>query len=217
MNKIHESWKEIFEKYNFILEQELIIKQNHQMMELNNAFPHIDQIFRVFEMNVHDIQIVLLGQDPYHNPGQANGLSFSVNNGISIPPSLKNIFKEIQNEFPERNYVFSTGNIERWFLEEKIFLLNASLTVEKNKPSSHMKYWESFTNDVIQFISQKNNACIFVLLGNFAKSKQEFIDNKENIIYCVHPSPFSANKGFFGSQIFQKIEEKIGRTMNWNT
>lgn len=156
------------------------------------------------------------GQDPYHNPGQANGLSFSVNDNIKIPPSLKNIYKEIQNEFLDRNYIFTSGNLERWFKEEKIFLLNASLTVIKNKPSSHMSMWKKFTNDVIEYISHNNDKCIFVLLGNFAKSKDTYIINKNNIIYGVHPSPLSANKGFFDSNIFKSIEEKLDSQINWN-
>jgi uracil-DNA glycosylase len=170
----------------------------------------------VFEMDVAEIRILLLGQDPYHNPNQANGLSFSVNDNIPTPPSLKNIYKEIKSEFPERNYEFKTGNLERWFKEEKIFLLNASLSVIKNKPGSQMKLWEEFTNDVIKYIEHHNKHCIFVFLGNFAKTKQGFISNKERIITGVHPSPFSAHSGFFGSNIFKLIEEKLDCQINWN-
>jgi len=167
-------------------------------------------------MDVNEIKILLLGQDPYHGPNQANGLSFSVNDGIKIPPSLKNIYKELQAEFPERNYEFKSGNLERWFKEEKIFLLNSSLSVIQNKAGSHMNIWKDFTNDVIKYVSEQNKDCIFVLLGNFAKSKQDYILNKNNIVLGVHPSPLSANKGFFGSNIFKIIEEKIGSQINWN-
>jgi len=208
MNNIHDSWNELFNKYNFNLDD--------LYSSDNIIYPKKEQVFRVFEMDVNEIKILLLGQDPYHNPEQANGLSFSVNDKIKIPPSLKNIYKEIQNEFPERNYVFPSGNLERWFIEEKIFLLNASLTVIKNKPASHMTLWEKFTNDVIKYISHNNDRCIFVLLGNFAKSKDKYIINKNNIIYGVHPSPLSANKGFFGSNIFRLIEEKLDSQINWN-
>lgn len=208
MDKIHKSWNELFTKYNFDLDN---------LYNTNNIiYPKQEQVFRVFEMDVNEIKILLLGQDPYHNPDQANGLSFSVNDNIKIPPSLKNIYKEIQSEFPERNYTFTTGNLERWFNEEKIFLLNASLTVIQNKPGSQMSLWNTFTNDVIKYISRNNDKCIFVLLGNFAQSKDNYIVNKNNIIYGVHPSPLSASKGFFGSNIFKLIEEKLGEHVNWN-
>ena len=208
MNNIHESWNTLFSKYDFNLD------------EIYDAgdiiYPSRENVFKVFEMDIKKIRVLLLGQDPYHNPDQANGLSFSVNTGIKIPPSLKNIYKEIQHEFPERNYVFQSGNLERWFKEQGIFLLNASLTVVKNNPASHMKLWEKFTNDVIKYISENNNDCIFVLLGNFAKTKDIYILNKNNIITGVHPSPLSANKGFFGSNIFRSIEEKLNTQIDWN-
>jgi uracil-DNA glycosylase len=202
----HESWDELFNQYEFDLD----------ILYTTNVYPIKEQIFKVFEMNVNDIEILLLGQYPYHNPNQANGLSFSVSNNIKIPPSLKNIYKELQNEFPKRNYIFNSGNLERWFYEEKIFLLNASLSVIKNKPGSHMKIWEEFTDDVIKYINEKNEKCIFLLLGNFAKSKEKYISNKNNIISGVHPSPLSANNGFFNSNIFRRVEEKIGKQINWN-
>lgn len=208
MNNIHESWKLLFNKHIFDLDK---------LYDSSNIiYPSKEQIFRVFEMDMNDIKILLLGQDPYHNQNQANGLSFSVNDGMKIPPSLKNIYKEIQNEFPERNYIFQSGNLERWFKEEKIFLLNASLSVIKNKPASQMQIWKNFTNDVIKYISENNKKCIFVLLGNFAKSKEIFISNKSNIIMGVHPSPLSSKKGFFGSNIFKLIEDKINSEINWN-
>ena len=207
-DKIHKSWKKLFDKYNFNLD------------ELYNGddivYPPRELVFRVFSMNIKKIRIVLLGQDPYHNPHQANGLSFSVPDKVKIPPSLQNIYKELCIEFPERNYEFNTGNLERWFTEEKIFLLNSSLTVVKNKPSSHMTIWSDFTDDVIRYISKKNKDCIFILLGNFAKSKEKFIENKDRIIMGVHPSPFSANNGFFNSNIFRKVEEILHQEINWS-
>jgi uracil-DNA glycosylase len=207
-DKIHKTWKKLFNRYDFNLD------------ELYNSedivYPPREQIFRVFEMNIKKIRIVLLGQDPYHNPNQANGLSFSVPDKVKIPPSLQNIYKELCIEFPERNYEFNTGNLERWFTEEKIFLLNSSLSVIKNNPGSHMTIWNDFTDDVISYISKKNKDCIFILLGNFAKSKEKFIENKDRIIIGVHPSPFSANNGFFNSNIFKKVEEKLQQEINWN-
>ena len=201
---MHSSWTLLFEKYNF----DLSILYNNK-----EVYPLQELVFRVFEIDVKDIKIVLLGQDPYHGPHQANGLSFSVSNDVKIPPSLKNIFKELKIEFPDRNYNFLNGNLEKWFNDEKIFLLNSSLTVEKGKPSSHIKYWEIFTNDVIKYISLNNDQCIFLLLGNYAKSKSVFIENKNNIITAPHPSPLA--RGFIGSNVFKQIEEKIG-IIDWS-
>jgi uracil-DNA glycosylase len=207
-DKIHKSWKKLFNKYDFNLDE---LYNNEDIV-----YPPREQIFRVFGMSVKKIRIVLLGQDPYHNPNQANGLSFSVQDKVKIPPSLQNIYKELCIEFAERNYEFNSGNLERWFTEEKIFLLNSSLSVIKNKPGSHMTIWSDFTDDVISYISKKNKDCIFILLGNFAKSKEKFIENKDRIITGVHPSPFSANNGFFYSNIFKKVEEKLQKEINWN-
>jgi uracil-DNA glycosylase len=179
-----------------------------------NIYPPKNQVFRVFEMPLEDIQILLLGQDPYHGYGQAHGLSFSVCDGTKIPHSLKNIYKELKRQFPERNYIFNSGNLEKWFSREKIFLLNAALTVIDGRPGSHMNIWKDFTNNVIKYIAEKNNKCIFLLLGNFAKEKAQFIDDKSRILTCVHPSPLA--RGFVGSGIFQKVEEKLGKMVDWN-
>lgn len=128
------------------------------------------------------MQKVLLGQDPYHNDNQAHGLSFSVPKTEKIPPSLQNIFKELNNEFQERNYKFTNGCLENWFYREKIFLLNSALTVYPHKAGSHLKYWESFTDKVIEYISNNNDKCIFLLLRNYAINKSKFINNKDRII-----------------------------------
>ena len=216
MDNIHKSWQPLFDKYKYDIDINLDKIYN----TTDIIYPPKEKVFKVFEMDMKDIKVLLLGQDPYHNPGQANGLSFSVEKGVKVPPSLKNIFKELENEFPERNYKFTSnnGNLERWFYEEKIFLLNASLTVIENKPASQMHLWENFTNDVIKYISDNNDKCVFLLLGNYAKSKEKFITSTENknIITGVHPSPLSANKGFFNSQIFMKVEEKLGQPINWS-
>jgi uracil-DNA glycosylase len=200
---MHKSWKSLFDKYETLY--------NEQFME--NVYPPKELIFRVFEMDVKEIKILLLGQDPYHQKGQAHGLSFSVPNNIKIPPSLRNIFKELLLEFPDRKYNFTHGNLERWFYEEKIFLLNASLTVEDNKPNSHAKLWSKFTDDVIEFISYNNPNCLFLLLGNFAKNKSKFICNKNLIVDASHPSPLA--QGFIGSNVFKQIETKLNQEINW--
>ena len=208
MDQIHESWRELFDQYVFDI---------YDLTSCDNkVFPKREDIFAVFQMNVKDIRVVLLGQDPYHKPGQAHGLSFSVPPTEPIPPSLRNIYKELQNEFPEREYTFSTGCLERWFHKEHIFLLNASLTVEQKKPGSHMSIWEDFTNDVIRYISEQNEHCVFLLLGAFAKSKQRFIQKKEKVVLGVHPSPLSAHQGFFHSSIFQKVEDILGSPIDWS-
>jgi uracil-DNA glycosylase len=206
-SNVHNSWSELFEQYEFNLDA--LYKDETEI------YPPKDQVFRVFEIDVKDIKVLLLGQDCYHNPGQANGLAFSVNSGVVIPPSLRNIYKELVAEFPEREYDFKHGNLERWFYEEKIFLLNSALTVEKNKPGSHISIWQEFTDDVIEFVSEKNKNCLFVLLGNFAKSKKKFIKDKTRVIEAAHPSPLSANRGFFDSNLFRNIEGGIGHEINW--
>ena len=212
MEYIHESWNKLFEKHEELIKLILKKAEDYQLP----VYPPSEQIFRVFSMDVKDIKVVLLGQDCYHGKGQANGLAFSVNSDVKIPPSLQNIFKELKSTYPERDYHFSNGNLERWFLEEKIFLLNCGLTVLEGKPCIFVKDWTPFTNDVIKFISDNNPNCIFLLLGNFAKKKLEFINNNEMVITGVHPSPLSANRGFIGSKIFKKIDEKLGYEVNWN-
>ena len=209
---MHESWEPLFNQYNINLDK---LYGGDKIV-----YPEKENIFKVFEMSVYDIQILFLGQDPYHSVFndkiQAHGLSFSVPIDVKIPPSLQNIYKELNEEFPEREYTFDHGNLERWFYEENIFLLNSSLSVIKNSPGSHMKIWEKFTNDVIKYVSINNEKCIFVLLGNYAKTKKKLIINQNNIIEGVHPSPLSAYNGFFGSSIFKKIEEKLEKQINWN-
>jgi len=208
----HESWEPIFEKWNSEIMENLKIYDN----PLVKIYPPKEKIFKVFSMDVSSIKIVFLGQDPYHGNGQANGLAFSVNNDCQIPPSLQNIYKELRNEFPEKNYDFSHGNLERWFIEENIFLLNSSLTVEESKPGSHMKLWSMITDDIIKFIYDNNKNCIFLLLGNFAKTKLKFIENNNGrSVIGTHPSPLSAYRGFFNSNIFKVIDEKLGFEVNW--
>jgi uracil-DNA glycosylase len=203
----HQSWAPLFNQYEFDL--------NEIYSDPIEVYPKKEYLFRVFTMDVKDIAVVLLGQDPYHNPGQAHGLSFSVPEDQKIPPSLRNIYKELQIEFPQRNYEFKHGNLEKWFYREKIFLLNASLSVIKNKPGSQMDIWEEFTNDTIKFISDNNPTCIFLLLGNFAKAKDKFITDKKRVIKGIHPSPLSAHNGFFHSGIFKQVEELLGKQIDW--
>jgi uracil-DNA glycosylase len=200
------SWQPLFDLYEFDLDD---------IYSDGEVYPAArENVFRIFTMPVEDIRVVLLGQDPYYaNRSQAHGLSFSVPEGIAIPPSLRNVYKELLWEFPERGYKFTHGCLESWFSREKVFLLNCALTVAKGKPSSHMDVWEEFTNDAIKFISEHNPRCVFLLLGAFAKSKATFIKNPNRIVTGVHPSPMA--QGFLQSGVFKKVEEKLGETVNW--
>jgi uracil-DNA glycosylase len=205
---IHTAWQPLFDQYS-----DLDSIYNNSVLPV---YPLRPNIFRVFSMDPSEIRVVLLGQDPYHGPGQAHGLAFSVPEGVPIPPSLQNIFKELQLEFPERNYKFSHGNLQRWHEEEKIFLLNTALTVLQGQPNSHSELWQEFTDDVIRTIVSANPKVVFLLLGNYAKSKASLIDDQSRIVAGVHPSPLSAHRGFFGSNIFAAVEEKLGRQIDWS-
>ena len=148
------------------------------------------------------------------------GLAFSVKPNIKIPPSLVNIFKELQMEFPERGYTFTNGDLSLWAAREGIFLLNSALSVRQASPLSHIKRWETFTDDVILYILEHNVKCIFLLLGNYAKEKHKIIykicpDNSARVIKSVHPSPLSAHAGFFNSNIFKQVESTLECTINW--
>lgn len=204
---IHPSWQPLFDQYEFSIDT----FYDSCMLEV---YPPRELVFRVFSMSVHDIRVVLLGQDPYHGEGQAHGLSFSVPTGVGIPPSLQNIFKELCRCFPERQYEFKTGNLEPWFEREKIFLLNAALTVPRACPGTHMKDWQGFTEDVIRYIDANNKTCVFLLLGNFAKAKEEFIAEKARIVKEIHPSPLA--RGFVGSDVFRRVEAVLGQPINWS-
>ena len=213
MDNIHSSWTPLFEKYKSNIEDNLSYYDNTTVP----IYPTKETIFKVFEMDVENIKVVFLGQDPYHGKDQAHGLAFSVNKNVKIPPSLSNIYKELKNEFPDKNYEFKHGNLERWFVKENIFLLNCSLSVIEGKAGSLLKKWTEFTNDVIRFIAENNKKCIFLLLGNFSKDKIKYIENHdERCILGVHPSSLSAHRGFFGSNIFIKLNEKLNYEIDWN-
>lgn len=181
-----------------------------------NIYPPKELVYSIFTTPVSNIKLVVLGQDPYPKYGEAHGYSFSVLPGILVPPSLRNIFKEIQQNFPERNYQFSNRNgcLIRWNNEEGICLLNSALTVKEGSKTGHMKLWEKFTDEVIRFISKETDA-IFLLLGNFARSKRGLISEAERrVIEAPHPSPLA--KGFIGSKVFIEIEKRLGHPINWN-
>ena len=205
---MHSSWEEIFNNYPKIDELNNMIKEIDEQRLTKTIYPPKEQVFRVFDLPLKDIKVVILGQDPYHNPDQACGLSFSVNDGVPLPKSLINIYKELHDDLGIKPA--KTGNLESWF-KQGVFLLNAILTVEKNSPASHSKIgWENFTDYMIENISEKNENVVFVLWGAYARSKNKLIDpTKHKIIESAHPSPLSAYRGFFGSKVFSQINSYL--------
>ena len=205
---MHSSWEEIFNNYPKIDELNNMIKEIDEQRLTKTIYPPKEQVFRVFDLPLKDIKVVILGQDPYHNPDQACGLSFSVNDGVPLPKSLINIYKELHDDLGIKPA--KTGNLESWF-NQGVFLLNAVLTVEKNSPASHSKMgWENFTDYIIENISEKNENVVFVLWGAYARSKNKLIDpSKHKIIESAHPSPLSAYRGFFGSKVFSQINSYL--------
>jgi uracil-DNA glycosylase len=207
---ITENWKLVlkdeFEKTYF---QEIISFLDHQKKLGKTIFPEESLIFNAFnQTSFKDIHVVILGQDPYHGANQAHGLSFSVPDGIKLPPSLKNIFKELESDIGKE--IPKSGNLIHW-AKQGILLLNASLTVEENKPMSHSKIgWNLFTDAIIKKISQEKTNVIFILWGKFAQEKEKLIDpEKHFILKAAHPSPLSAYNGFWGCRHFSKTNELL--------
>tara|TARA_A100001015_G_scaffold313202_1_gene419928 strand:+ start:571 stop:1266 length:696 start_codon:yes stop_codon:yes gene_type:complete len=212
---IHEDWEPFFDKNNDIL---ISIFNNIFFNNDNIIFPKVKNIFKIFKyMSPTEIKVLLLGQDPYIGSEnidgkkipQAVGLSFSVpKTHRKIPPSLKNIYKEIKNSYPDFEY--ENGDLKRWVKKEFIFLLNSSLTVVEGVSNSHQKYWTEFTDKVIEYINERNEGMVFLLMGSNAISKKKLIDTeKHNVITCVHPSPLSASRGFFNSKVFEKTNDAL--------
>jgi uracil-DNA glycosylase len=208
--RIEESWKEVlkdeFEKPYF-KELTEFVKQEY---ETETVFPHPKSIFNAFELTpFNDVRVVILGQDPYHGQGQAHGLSFSVVEGVRNPPSLQNIYKELESDVGIP-IAAKNGDLTRW-AKQGVLLLNATLTVRANTPGSHQgKGWEQFTDAAIKALSDKREHLVFILWGNYAKAKGAHIDRtKHLVIESPHPSPFSAHSGFFGSKPFSKTNEYL--------
>jgi uracil-DNA glycosylase len=208
--KIHESWNSILiDEFTKPYFKELtnFIRSEYRTQQ---CFPLGKNIFSAFDHTPFDkVKVVVLGQDPYHGPGQANGLCFSVNDGVQHPPSLVNIFKEIETDllipYPQ------SGNLERW-ADQGVLLLNATLTVRSNQAGSHQnKGWEQFTDAVIQNLSERSNGLVFLLWGGYAKRKGSRIDSAKHLVLkCGHPSPLSANRGYwFGNKHFSKTNEYL--------
>jgi len=208
--QIEESWKQnLKDEFDKIYFQQIVTFLKAEKSAGKIIYPPGPLIFNAFNKTPFSkVEVVLLGQDPYHNKGQAHGLSFSVPDGIPKPPSLINIFKELESDLgiaPPKN-----GNLERWAMQG-VLLLNASLTVRQNEPGSHSKIgWLQFTDSVISKISDNKKGIIFLLWGKFAQEKQSLIDEtKHYVLKAAHPSPFSADKGFFGCRHFSKTNDLL--------
>jgi len=207
--KIADSWKKKlhkeFEK-EYFKELILFVKKEYAT---HTVYPPGKEIFHAFDScPFDDVKVVILGQDPYHGAGQANGLCFSVNDGIRQPPSLQNIFKEIRNDLEKPIPV--SGNLDRW-AKQGVLLLNSILTVRASSPASHQnKGWETFTDAVIKIISDEKSHVVFLLWGAYAQKKGEVIDrSKHLVLMSAHPSPFSADRGFFGCKHFSKANDYL--------
>ncbi|MCS7019698.1 MAG: uracil-DNA glycosylase [Cytophagales bacterium] len=207
--KIAPSWKERlsaeFEKPYF---QQLVafIKEEYRTQKV---YPPGRLIFHAFDKcSFDEVKVVILGQDPYHGEGQANGLCFSVADHVPMPPSLINIFKEIQADVGKP--IPKTGNLERW-ASQGVLLLNATLTVRANSPGSHQKKgWETFTDAVVHLLAEQKEGLVFMLWGKYAQEKGKFIDKTRHLVLtAAHPSPFSADKGWFGCRHFSKANEYL--------
>lgn len=219
---INKEWKKELNPY-FATENWKVLSsfiRNEYLDKDKKIFPNPKDIFKAFNLTPFSkVKVVILGQDPYHNDNQAEGLSFSVPTGLILPPSLKNIYKEIESDLSIKKD-FTDGNLENW-AEQGVFLLNSILTVIARNPASHQgKGWEGFTDYVIQKLSDDREHIVFMLWGNYAKSKKALINtDKHLVLESVHPSPFSAYNGFFGCKHFSKCNQYLKKykkgIINW--
>ncbi|MBE8714029.1 uracil-DNA glycosylase [Sphingobacterium hungaricum] len=204
-NRYHESWEEILKKQFDQPYMQALSTFVQNERKANLVFPPSNLVFNAFNLTPFDeIKVVILGQDPYHNDGQAHGLSFSVPDGMQIPPSLRNMYLELSTDIPNFKSPAS-GNLTKW-AEQGVLLLNATLTVQAHQAGSHQKKgWETFTDQVIKEISNRLENVVFLLWGSYAINKSALIDaNKHLILTSVHPSPLSAYRGFLGSKHFSQ-------------
>ena len=206
---IEESWKNVlaneFDKDYFIKLVDFV-KQEYKSKTI---YPPASKIFAAFDSTpFKDVKVVILGQDPYHGPGQANGLSFSVSDGIKFPPSLQNIYKELEDDLKQP--IPTSGDLSAW-AKQGVLMLNATLTVEASKAGSHQKKgWETFTDAIIEKLNLENENIVFILWGSYAQKKGAKIDrNKHYVIESAHPSPLSVYRGFWGSKPFSKTNEYL--------
>lgn len=218
---IEPSWRQLLDE-EFNSEQFMKLKQFLVEEKKNHeVYPPGSLIFKAFDHTpVAKVKIVILGQDPYHGPGQANGLCFSVNKGVPVPPSLKNIFKELNSDIGMEEPL--SGNLTKW-ADEGVLLLNATLTVRKSNPGSHQeKGWEEFTDAAIRKLSEERKNLVFLLWGKYAQNKAALIEdsNSHLVLKAPHPSPFSAHTGFLGCRHFSKansfLHENGITPIDWN-
>ena len=207
--RIDESWRQVlqpeFDKPYF----ELLTGFVRHAYATQQCFPPAGQIFRAFDLCPFDkVRVVIIGQDPYHGPGQAHGLCFSVNDGVAFPPSLQNIFKEIKSDLGID--IPTSGNLTRW-ANQGVLLLNATLTVRAHQAGSHQrKGWEEFTDAAIRSLAEQREHLVFILWGAYAQKKGAFIDRSKHLVLAsAHPSPLSAYNGFFGNKHFSRANDYL--------
>ena len=218
--RYHPSWEPILKplfQQDYMRSLSVFVQQERQQTKV---FPPENLVLNAFRLTPFDqVKVVILGQDPYHNDGQAHGLSFSVPEGMALPPSLKNIYTELTSDIPGFQYPAS-GNLTKW-ATQGVLLLNATLTVRAHQAASHQhKGWEEFTDQIIQAVSQKSENVVFLLWGSYAQRKSVLIDaHKHLILKAVHPSPLSAYRGFFGCKHFSQantyLQERGRKPIDW--
>lgn len=203
---MHESWQEFLQaefEQPYFKKLSVFLKQAYQN---STVYPPKQQVFTAFTTDLNNVKVVILGQDPYHEPGQAHGLAFSVRDNIKTPPSLVNIYKEINSEYGTP--IPKSGNLKRW-QEQGVLLLNNVLTVEAHKAGSHRGYgWEDFTLHCVEYLSKNRPHLVFLLWGRDARNKAKLIDKQKHLVLeSAHPSPLSAYNGFFGNNHFKTCNE----------
>lgn len=210
--KLESSWLEVlapeFEK-SYMAELRQFLATEKQQGKV--IYPKGNEYFNALDTTPFDqVRVVILGQDPYHGPGQAHGLCFSVQQGIQLPPSLQNIFKEISDEYPERGIKYPHGNLTGW-AEQGVLLLNAVLTVERARAASHQgRGWETFTDQIVLMLSERRESLVFMLWGSYAQKKGSVIDTSKHLVLrSPHPSPLSAHRGFFGNNHFRQCNDYL--------
>lgn len=207
--KIEQSWKDLLhEEFSkpYFTELAEFVRSEYRMYKV---YPPGPQIFNAFNLcPFSEVKAVIIGQDPYHGPGQAHGLCFSVNDGVPFPPSLRNIFKEVSSDVGVP--IPQSGNLARW-ASQGVLLLNATLTVREHSAGSHQRHgWETFTDSVIRIVSDQKENVVFILWGSYAQSKAALIDSSRHLVLCsVHPSPLSAHAGFFGNHHFSRANDYL--------
>ena len=209
--KIEESWKAVLrEEFDKEYFSRIAAFLHQEKREGKTIYPPGPLIFNAFRLTPFDqVKVVILGQDPYHGPGQAHGLSFSVQDGVALPPSLQNIYKEVHTDTDTGSPIPASGNLERW-ARQGVFLLNSVLTVRAGAPTSHSNIgWQTFTDAVIKTLSEKKNGLVFMLWGNYARNKRPLVDSSRHLVLeAAHPSPL-ARGAFFGCRHFSKANEYL--------